>query len=269
MFELAAAAGYDGVELLVDARLESYDVPYLTGLTRRWGIPILSVHTPFVPRMEGWSSASEKRVEQAARLAERLGARTVIAHAPLRWHLARLQLYTTFGLRSQQWIVPWPNRAEERYGTWLLKGLPLLQGQTTVRVAVENMPAGRLFGRRVAHYRGTRIADLQQWPHLVLDTTHWGTWAIDPLAVYAAARERTIHIHLSDFDGREHRVPFTGTLRLAELLQRLGADLFAGIIAVELDPWALAGGDWSALHLRAKLADLAVQVRAYLSAAFA
>ncbi|HOG45976.1 MAG TPA: hypothetical protein PLJ35_08665 [Anaerolineae bacterium] len=27
VFELAAATGYDGIELLVDARMDSYDVP--------------------------------------------------------------------------------------------------------------------------------------------------------------------------------------------------------------------------------------------------
>jgi len=261
VFGLAASAGYDGVELLVDGRRDSYDVPYLQGLVNRWGIPILSVHTPFVAGIDGWPEESERRVAQTVRLAEEVGAQTVIAHAPLRWHLLRIHLYATFGRRSFHLIVPWPNRREGRYARWLCKELPALQAQTPVRIAVENMPAGRAFGRRVSMYQLSTVPELRRWPFLVLDTTHWGTWDVDPLLAYEALKEHVIHVHLSDYDGREHRLPFSGHLGLENLLRRLGAGGYSGVVIVELDPWAAAGGDWSESHLRQVLGEVAVRSR--------
>ncbi|MDI7278080.1 MAG: TIM barrel protein, partial [Anaerolineae bacterium] len=243
-FELASGCGYDGVEVLVDARPDTYDVRYLGRLTKRWRIPILALHTPFAPRVDGWARSSEKRVEQAVRLAQELGAAIVVAHAPLRWHIARVHLYTTLGQRSLQAIIPVPNRAEGRYASWLREGLPELEERSGVRVALENMPAGRMLGRRVRHYRLTTVADCQCWPRLVLDTTHWGTWGIEPADVFEQLAERVVHVHLSDYDGREHRVPFTGRLKLERLLASLRSWGYGGLVSVELEPGAIAGGSW-------------------------
>jgi sugar phosphate isomerase/epimerase len=76
-------------------------------------------------------------------------------------------------------------------------------------------------------------------PHLTLDTTHLGTWGIDPLAVYEQLRARIVHVHLSNFDGSEHRLPEDGVLPLAELLQRLSRNGYAGAVSLELCPEVL------------------------------
>jgi sugar phosphate isomerase/epimerase len=78
-------------------------------------------------------------------------------------------------------------------------------------------------------------------PHLNLDTTHLATWDHDVLAVYEQVKTRIAHVHLSNFNGQEHRLPWDGQIPLDELLRRLRRDAFTGIICVELEPdplWA-------------------------------
>ncbi|MCL6431823.1 MAG: sugar phosphate isomerase/epimerase, partial [Anaerolineae bacterium] len=265
-FELAGSCGYDGVEVLVDARPDTYDVGYLRRLVRRWGVPVLALHTPFAPRVNGWGAESERRVEQTVRLAQELGAETVVAHAPLRWHIVRFQVHSTLGQGGLHFILPLSNRAEERYGCWLREELPGLEERTGVRVGVENMPAGRMLGRRVAHYRLTTVEDCLCWPRLVLDTTHWGTWGVDPAEVYGRVKDRVVHVHLSDYDGREHRMPFAGRLGLERLLGALAAGGYGGLVSVEVDPWAIASGDWGEKQVGRVLAVAAERVRCYLQA---
>ncbi len=267
VFGLAAGAGYDGVELLVDARRDTYDVAYLEQLSKRTGMPIVSVHTPFMARVDGWPGDSRGRVEKAVRLAQDLRAGTVVAHAPLRWHVLRLHLQGALGERWLQWVLPWRNREEGRFGEWLLKEAPLIEAQSGVQVAVENMPAMCCCGRRVAAHATATVAAMQRWQRVVLDTTHWGTWGVDPLAAYRELRGRVAHVHLSDYDGREHRVPYKGSLGLERLLAALAADDFGGAVVVELDPWALAEGGWSDADLRRALAATAEGVRAVLGVA--
>ena len=82
-------------------------------------------------------------------------------------------------------------------------------------------------------------AELDRFPHLTLDTTHLGTWGLDPLAVYEQLRERVVHVHLSNYDGQEHRSPPDGKLPLAEFLRHLARADYQGAITVETDPSVL------------------------------
>lgn len=266
VFELAAAAGYDGVELLVDARMDSSDVPYLRRLVQRWGVPILSVHSPFVADVEGWSGLAERRVEQAVRLAEELGASTVVAHLPVRWQVGRVRLSVGSWRLEGAVVLPWRDGAGARYARWLQEELPALQARTGVRVAIENMPAHRGWvpGGQLHWFNSTE--GLRQFPHVVLDTTHWGTWGVEPVEVYRALRERVAHVHLSDYDGREHRLPGKGKLRLWELLAEMGRDGFSGIVVVEVEPSALGERGWAKGGLQAVLAEAAAEVRGWLLA---
>ncbi len=265
VFALAGAAGYDGVELLVDARMDSYDVPYLRDLSARSRMPIVSVHTPFAEHLEGWPEAPEGRVERAVQLAEALVAETVVVHSPLRWQVGHVDVGLGRWRARRLVVLPWHSPAGARYARWLLHDLPALQRATRVRVAVENMPAHLVCGRPLRLHRFTSPAELAQFPHLALDTTHWGTCGVDLLSVYSALRDRVAHVHLSDYDGREHRLPFKGRLALGALLSAMGGQGFAGVIAVEAEPRAVAEGDWSEAHLRQVLGCAAAGVRAALA----
>jgi sugar phosphate isomerase/epimerase len=121
--------------------------------------------------------------------------------------------------------------------------LAAFERETGVTVAVENMPAHRILRWRINSYDFNSVTEIARFPHLTLDTTHLGTWGMDPLAVYDRLRERVAHVHLSNFDGREHRSPPDGHLPLAELLRRLARDGYQGAITVETAPDALDAED--------------------------
>lgn len=78
---------------------------------------------------------------------------------------------------------------------------------------------------------------------LTLDTTHLGTWGADVLHAYDRLRPRVAHVHLSNYDGREHRPPPDGTLALGALLQRLANDGYRGAVSVESHPEAFQAED--------------------------
>ena len=91
---------------------------------------------------------------------------------------------------------------------------------------------------------GIRIRVDNRW-----DTTHLGTWNLEPLDVSVRWQEKVVrwqekvrHVHLSNFNGREHRRPEDGHLCLDLLVARMAADGYGGAISFELHPDALRAG---------------------------
>jgi sugar phosphate isomerase/epimerase len=68
---------------------------------------------------------------------------------------------------------------------------------------------------------------------------------MDLLEVYEGLKDRIVHVHLSDFDGKEHRLPGTGHLPLAALLRRLHRDGYQGAVSLEVGPEVLEAEDES------------------------
>jgi sugar phosphate isomerase/epimerase len=105
------------------------------------------------------------------------------------------------------------------------------------------MPVKRYWGREVDIHWLTDMETWSQMPHVTLDTTHIGTRGYDLLDVYERVRSRMVHVHLSNFNGKEHRRLEDGHLPLAELLQRLKQDGFEGAVSLEMGPEALQAED--------------------------
>ena len=143
------------------------------------------------------------------------------------------------GGRDRALLLPLPLSGERDYLDILLNGLAEFEAKEGVRVGVENMPAKRFLGRRVSIHALNNVESLAGFPHLTLDTTHLGTWGLDPLDVYEELKTRIVHVHLSNFNGEEHRLLEDGHLRLGELLHRLSQDGYAGAVSVEVGPDAL------------------------------
>ncbi len=240
VFELAAQAGYDGTEVLVDERWDTRQPAYLRRLSADYGLPIVALHSPFVDRVSGWPDDQLGRLRHTLALAQEVGASTVVTHLPFRLHFMVISWQDS---RPRCLSFPLPFVHREPYRDFLHNGLAALEADTGITVAVENMPVRRLFGIRVSRYWFDTPAKLAGLPHLTLDTTHLGTWGLDPLAVYERLRERVAHVHLSNFDGKEHRSPPDGRLPLAELLCRMARDGYQGIVTVEASPDALNAAD--------------------------
>jgi sugar phosphate isomerase/epimerase len=236
-FELAAEAGYDGVEVMCDDRYSTRDHRYLKRLSSDHNLPIVALHTPFSTRLMGWGHGDTEpgKVRHTVELAEKTDARRIVVHLPQRYSRASVSVGP---LRTR---FPWFERGD--FKQWMANGgLKGLQAETTVEIAVENMPTARLWGREV---NATWWNTIETWSavhdHLTLDTTHWATFGIDPVVPLRAAGGRVKHIHLSNYEnGREHRLPQSGEVDLAAFLRELVIMNYTGSLSVEVNPDALA-----------------------------
>ncbi len=266
-FALAAEYGFDGMEIMCDSRLDTRQPDNLRRLMDTYGIPVRSLHAPFLGRpLPGWEMEPVAVIKQTVALAEQIGAGHVVVHLPGRIGRA-LVLYG-----PRMWHLPaWPHSGAIR--RWMADGgLARFQTGTSVKVCVENMPilSNRLKRLLPALDQKKLIwwNTLEQWPqvhdYLTMDTTHWATHGIDPLTAYRAGNSRIRHIHLSNFrDGKEHQLPHRGELDLAALLRQVAADGFDGHIVLELNPQTLEAVDEA--KMRRNLAESAAFCREALN----
>ena len=235
--DFAAQASFDGIELMVDHRWDTRQAAYLQSLIDRYEQPILAVHSPFIGRIPGWPRDEVARIKESVKLAEAVRAKVVVHHLPFRmgW----------FWLQAGSTRLPLPHPFDKRhqaYQQWLEGDYVAFQASTDVKVCIENMPARQRLGRRWSGYRWNSPSEIIQFPAITLDTTHLGTWGIEPSAVYDQFQGRVQHVHLSNFDGREHRLPEYGHLQLDQLLTTLATTDYAGLITLELHPDTLQAG---------------------------
>jgi sugar phosphate isomerase/epimerase len=211
---------------------------------QHYNLPVEVCHTPFSPNLPGWKGAGDEigRIYQTIDLAVKLEARTVVVHLPQRAG------WLTVTANHQRWRLPWrsPYAGVKK---WMEDELPRIQAATPVRIALENMPTTQIFGRAVDPTWWNEIdtwAQVHLW--LTLDTTHWATKGVNPVDAYRAAMGRVTHIHLSNYDGYEHRLPHKGQLDLGGFLRTLTADNYRGTISLELEPGALEFADAAAMR---------------------
>jgi sugar phosphate isomerase/epimerase len=251
---LAAESGFAGVELMIDWRRETHHLTHLEKLTARYQLPILAVHSPFASVPFGWPNEPVAVVKQSVRLAETLGAQIVVVHPPVRW--VRFQSLVIAPQRSWKLSLPVPVAGLGRLGRWLQNDLPDFQANTPVKIAVENMPRRWLGPWQLEPHHFNNTQQLSQFQHLTLDTTHVGTWREDLLAFYQQVKNRVAHIHLSNYNGKEHQLLQNGSLPLDTFLAELVKDRFRGLVSLELGPFSLQAHEESKLrqNLRDSLA---------------
>jgi sugar phosphate isomerase/epimerase len=240
VFAMAARAGFEAIEILVDHRWDSRQPEYLRRLAQEVNLPIVAVHSPFLPNVPGWPGDELGRLQKTAALARTLGVPVVVTHLPLRVMAMRMEFYGP-GLGLLR--LPLLPRTHRAYRDLLRQGLAGFEAAEGVLVGVENMPTTQFFGRAWNIYALNDLDRLETMPHLTLDTTHLGTWGLDPVAVYDRLRGHIVHVHLSDFDGREHRLPGTGHLPLARFLRHLADDGYRGAVSLEVGPEVLEAED--------------------------
>ena len=90
VFALAADAGFQAVEVLIDNRWDTRQIDYLNALVDRYQLPIASLHCPFSWRMDGWDQGQVARLGRTAQLALALDVKVVVAHLPTRWRCASI-----------------------------------------------------------------------------------------------------------------------------------------------------------------------------------
>jgi hypothetical protein len=102
-----------------------------------------------------------------------------VTHLPFRFFTVTGYLNAS---RPRHFRLPLPIPRREPYYRFVADGLEAMEQETGVIVAMENMPAKRILGLTIGSYRFNSLAELELFPHLTLDATHWGTWGLDPLA---------------------------------------------------------------------------------------
>lgn len=213
-FEVASRLGYDGVEVMVLADPLTQDASALNALADRHGLPVLSVHAPtLLVTQRVWGTSDPwPKVDRSIDLALDVGCDTVVLHPPFRW--------------------------QRDYARSFADGVALREDERGVRLAVENMFPWRARQTQVLQ------AYMPSWdpvPHpfdsVTLDLSHAATAGSEVLDMQSALGERLTHVHLADGSGSmldEHLVPGRGSQPCGEFLRRLGADGYAGVVAVEV-----------------------------------
>ncbi len=231
-FRYAAELGYDGIELMVWAESASQDLHAVQALVRKYAIPVQAVHAPcLLISQRVWGADPVAKLDRSVRMAEGLGAGTVVVHPPFRW--------------------------QRRYAEGFAEQVVELESGSDVVVAVENMfpmRADSFFGRGTAaverlRRRGGPGPGISAFSpsydptdvgheHYTLDLSHTATAGMDALALAAKMGRSLRHLHLADGRGAandEHLIPGDGTQPCAEVCRYLVGRGFDGQVVLEVN----------------------------------
>jgi len=216
-FEAAARLGYDGIEVMVYTDPVSQDVDVLSRLIDYHQIPILAVHAPsLLLTQRVWGREPWEKLRRSTDLAERLGAKVVVVHPPFRW--------------------------QRDYALGFEAGVAAMEAETDVIFAVENMFPLRAGGREIVPYAPTWDPTAMECANVTLDLSHTAASGSDALTMAADLGTRLAHVHLADGTGvpngpfpDEHLGPGRGSQPCAEVLRRLTADGYPGIVVLEVN----------------------------------
>jgi sugar phosphate isomerase/epimerase len=212
-FEMAAALGYDGVEVMVWTDPVSQDPEALRRLSDHYGVPVLAIHAPcLLITQRVWSSDPWAKLQRARAVAETVGASTVVVHPPFRW--------------------------QREYARSFVEGIQRMGQETDVRFAVENMFPWRARNRELAAYLPDWNPLNADYPDVTLDLSHTSVSGSDALEMADELGERLAHLHLADGVGSakdEHLVPGRGDQPCAAMLERLAGQGFDGTVVLEVN----------------------------------
>jgi sugar phosphate isomerase/epimerase len=212
-FTMAADLGFDGVEIMVWSDSASRDADLITGLSRRHGVPVLSVHAPTTLLTQGvWGRDPWTRLRRSAEHAEALGADVVVVHPPFRW--------------------------QRDYGADFAEGIARFGEEHHVDFAVENMFPWRVGNARLEAYAPGWDPTDHTYEHVTLDLSHAATAQMDSLDLARQWGDRVRHVHLGDGTGSlkdEHLPPGRGNQPCAEVLTHLADRDWRGHVVAEVN----------------------------------
>jgi sugar phosphate isomerase/epimerase len=190
----------------------SQDLDALRRLSDHYSIPVLAVHAPcLIVTQRVWGTDPWAKLVKAKKVAETLGAQTVVVHPPFRW--------------------------QREYAREFITGVDKMAEETDVRFAVENMFPLRARGRSVTPYSPDWSPVDQDYRHVTLDLSHTSVSRTDAMQMALSLGDRLSHVHLADGMGSardEHLVPGRGTQPCGELLEHLAERGYDGLIVLEV-----------------------------------
>ncbi len=212
-FEIAAALGWDGVEVMVGIDPLAADIDRVEALRDFHQVPVMAIHAPCLLVTQGtWGNDPWGKLERSAEAATRLGADVVVVHPPLRWQVT--------------------------YAKTFVKGIRRLNQETGIIFAVENMYPWRTPGTPFQAYVPSWDPTELSYEHLTLDLSHASTSKKKSLDYLDAWGPRLRHVHITDGSGSlkdEHLLPGEGDQEAFELLNRLAMRGFDGHVVLEVN----------------------------------
>ena len=251
-FQLAARAGFEGVELVMAPEIWIRGARYVAGLTQAYSLPVLSVHQALM----GISPAGRgpQRIVDAVEMALRLDAPCVVMHGT--------------------WATRWGSARAQRWLRALDGAQRRLSGSGT-HLSIENQG---IYSLADGHSLLAPLPLLVSFADrhglsITLDTCHLGTAGIGLLDAYASVGARLCNLHLSDLGDAKlllnarplrtllvhHQMPGEGGLPLATLLARVAEDGYTGPVILEISPVSLRA--WSTRRIGERLEQAARFVR--------
>lgn len=239
-FEVAAALGYDGVELMVGVDPTSADIGYVRKLVDYHQVPVLSIHSPcLVITQQVWGTDPWGKLRTACQASQQLGADVVVVHPPFRW--------------------------QRDYARNFATGIAELAAETGITIAVENMYPWRGPGAVLQGYLPGWDPTDEPFDALTLDLSHAATAGVRALDYVAAWGGRLRHVHLTDGLGSaldEHLFPGQGNQDAWQVVEQLAGSGYRGHIIHEIDTRRATSGD----DREQQLADALSQTRYHLVA---
>jgi sugar phosphate isomerase/epimerase len=210
IFELAKAAGYDGIDVTVDfGQFDSYNGDYLKKLSEEYEMPIHAISTPM--------QAKPDRIKELVKIAKNVGAKIII-------------------------IQP-PKLLDFKMSSWLKTEIPRLREKEFISIALENAPAETFLGFIPLHTM-SNTEELRKFKHVSLDITRIGETRKDLMRAYALFKKYLVHIHLSNiYHGKKYSPPQEGIMPLESFLTKLKQDRYPGAISIKVAPKYLHVGD--------------------------
>ncbi|MGQ0844285.1 MAG: sugar phosphate isomerase/epimerase family protein [Sporichthyaceae bacterium] len=212
-FEIAAALGFDGVEVMVGVDPISQDPKALRHLSDYHGMPITAIHAPcLLITQRVWGTDPWGKLQRAQAVSEELGATTVVVHPPFRWQREYAKAFET--------------------------GLARMKNETDVAFAVENMYPWKAGTRQMQAYAPDWDIVDRDYPEVTLDLSHTSVSHSDPLRMIEVLGDRLRHLHLADGSGTnkdEHLIPGRGTQPCVQVLEQLSRQGFTGNVVLEVN----------------------------------
>jgi sugar phosphate isomerase/epimerase len=212
-FSLASRAGFSGVEIMVTSDPTSQDPAAMKALADEHGLSIGAIHSPcLLLTRKVWGTDPVAKIERSVAVASEVGVPIVVVHPPYRWQADYRRLLAGSGAG--------------------------LSGDPQVTVAVENMFPFHIGRRRLTLHSNQDLNELDQMPHLVLDTSHAAVAGHDLVEVRKRFGPRLRHVHLSDNAGKgwdSHLPPGEGVLDLDAFMDDLAASGYSGRVSLEVD----------------------------------
>lgn len=217
-FRLAKLAGYDGIEIMVTQEESTQQPEPLLELSRRYALPILSIHAPVLLLTHFvWGRDPGVKLDRTAALAAAVGADSVVVHPPFRW--------------------------QATYASNFLEIVREISGRHDVEITVENMFPWRAAGRNMKAYAPGWDPRIMDCDAVTLDFSHAALSGVDSLRFANDLGDRLRHVHLCDGSGAigegqifdEHLLPGHGREPVAEVLETLTARGWKGSIVAEVN----------------------------------